>query len=109
MPNGTLTLPGQKPAEAPVKMVAMKLERNYRPAGAYEIVGYLKPEVKKKTAAGDWKVVEPEQFIAGEPAPPMFPGVGFENKIWANTTIKVPEDEARVMRKAGIASVELAD
>lgn len=107
MPNGTLSLPGQKPIEAPVKMVAMKLERHYRPAGPYEIVGYLKPEVKRKTATGDWKVVEAEEFIAGEPAPAPFPGVGYDSKVWARTTIKVPEDEARTMRKLGIGSVEL--
>ena len=90
--------------QEPVKLVAMKLERHYVPKGQFEIVGYTKPEVKKKTVTGDWKVVEPEMFMEGEPCPPPFHGVGYPNKIWATTVIRVPEAEAREMMRLGIAA-----
>lgn len=85
-------------------MIAMKLERHYVPRGEFEIVGYHKPEVKKKTATGDWKVVEPEEFVEGEACPPPNPGVGYPNKIWASTVIRVPEEEAKTMHRLGIAA-----
>lgn len=96
------------PASEPVKMVAMKLERHYRPAGAYDVVGYLKPAVTKKMPSGEMKVIEPEEFIPGQAAPPPFAGV-VSNKIWAGTTIKVPEDEAKVMKRLGIAERDFDD
>jgi len=114
MPRG---IPNPKPEEVnPVivaaaveqidksKLIAMKLERHYVPKGKFEIVGYTKPEVKKKTATGDWKVVEAEEFIEGEACPPPFHGVGYPNKIWASTVIRVAEAEAREMQRLGIAA-----
>ena len=93
----------------PVKMVAMKLERHYHPRGDYEIVGYMKPEVKKKQPKGEFKVIEPEEFISGEQAPAPFPGVVSTGKVWASTTIKVPEDEAKAMKRLGIAERDFED
>jgi hypothetical protein len=98
------------PASEPVKMLAMKLERNYRPAGDnYEVVGYLKKEVTKKFPDGQIKVVEPAEFIPGQKAPPPFPGVLNEYKIWAGTTIKLPEAEAKHIAKLGIATRDFDD
>lgn len=97
------------PAPEPVKMVAMKLERHYRPIDKYEVVGYLKKEVTKKFPDGQIKVIEPAEFIPDEKAPPPFPGVINEHKVWAGTTIRVPEDEARNMRKLGIAERDFED
>jgi hypothetical protein len=92
------------PATEPVKMIAMKLERHYRPLGDYEVVGYLKPEVKRKLPSGEFKVVEPEEFIEGEQAPAPFPGVVSTGKVWASTTIRLPEAEAKNIMRLGIAA-----
>ena len=97
------------PASEPVKMVAMKLDRHYRPHGEYEVVGYLKKAVTKKFPDGQIKVVEPEEFIPGEKCPPPFPGVINESKIWAGTTIKLPEVEAKHIARLGIASRDFDD
>jgi hypothetical protein len=99
---------GEEVSVAP-KLVAMKLLRHYRPVGDYEVVGYLKKEVTKKFPDGQIKVVEPEEFIPGEKAPPPFPGVLNENKVWAGTTIKVPEDEGKTMKRHGIAERDFDD
>lgn len=79
------------------------LSKNYCPRGKYEIVGYLKPKVQRKNAAGQMIVVEPEKFIEGEMKPAPLPGTGFPNKIWAGTTIRLPVDEAKfvVSKKIG--------
>ena len=97
------------PAPESVKMLAMKLERHYRPTGDYEVVGYMKPEVKKKQPNGDFKVVEPEEFIAGMQAPAPFPGVVSTGKVWASTTIKLPEAEAKNIMRLGIAARDFED
>jgi hypothetical protein len=84
------------------------------PADTYEIVGYLKEAVKRKDAAGNWKIIEPEEFIEGEMKPHQSPGVGFgamvmkdgttvNAKIWAGTRIKVPVDEAKYVVAKKIA------
>ena len=96
--------------QTPTKFIPMKLERNYRPQSSdYTIVGHTKPEVRRKTAAGVEVVVEAEEFVKGEAMPAKYPGVGFANKFWAGTVLKLPEDEAKAIRKAGIGSVEIAD
>jgi hypothetical protein len=51
------------------------------PRGTYEIVGYLKEAVKRKDAAGNWKIIEPEEFIEGEMKPHQSPGVGFGEMV----------------------------
>lgn len=77
------------------KLFPVLLTKNYVPIGHYEIVGYLKEAVKAKDAAGNWHVIEKEEFIEGVMKPHTSPGVGFPNKIWAGTTIKLPVDEAK--------------
>lgn len=93
--------------QQPSKMFPVILVKNYVPISDYVIVGHTKEAVKVKDAAGNWKVLEPEKFIEGEPKPPATPGVGFGEmidektgrktnaKIWAGTTIKLPLDEAK--------------
>jgi len=81
-----------KPVE---KLFPVLLQKNYVPMGQFEIVGYLKPKVEAKNAAGQMVLVEPEVFVPGEMKPGPAPGVGFDNKIWAGTQIKLPLDEAR--------------
>lgn len=92
------------PAE---KLFPVLLTKNYAPDCKYEIVGYLKEAVKRKNAAGTWKIVEPEEFVKGVMKPHNSPGVGFPNKIWAGTTIKIPLDEAK--RLLSLKAAERAD
>lgn len=100
MPRGIPNV--QSDTAEPVAMIAMKLERHYQPGGDYQVVGYHKPEVKRKDAAGREIVVSPEEFIEGEMAPPPYPGVGFDGKVWASTVIRLPEEEARRVQKQKI-------
>lgn len=93
-------------APAP-KMVAMELKRHYVPHKLGRIVGYQKEARIVKNAAGEKVEVEPARFVEGEVFPPIFAGVGFDNKIWAGTVIEVPEDEAKTMRAKGIAEAYL--
>lgn len=97
-----------------VKLFPVVLNKNYVPAGTYEIVGYLKEAVKRKDAAGNWKIIEPEEFIEGVMKPHESPGVGYgamemtdgsmvNAKIWAGTTIKLPVDEAKTVVARKIA------
>ena len=79
----------------PSKLFPVVLNKNYRPRGEYEIVGYLKESVKVKDAAGNWKIVEKEEFIEGEMKPHQTPGVGYPDKIWAGTHIRLPLEEAK--------------
>jgi len=96
MPKGVYE---RKPKEAPMaegnKMFHVLLNKNYAPRGEFEIVGYFKPEVKKKAADGKWFVVEQGGFVKGEMKPAQSPGVGFNGKIWAGTHIMLPIDEAK--------------
>lgn len=85
------------------KLFPVVLLKNHCPAGKYEIIGYLKEAVKVKDAAGNWSVIEPEKFIEGEMKPHTSPGVGFPNKIWAGTHIKLPVEEAKRLVAAKIA------
>jgi hypothetical protein len=82
-------------APQPSKMFPVTLNKNYCPAGAYEIVGYLKEAVKRKDAYGVERIVEPEEFIPGEMKPHEMPGVGFPDKIWAGTKVRLPLAEAK--------------
>ena len=95
-------------ASEPTKLFPVMLIKNYVPKGTYEIVGYLKEAVKQKDAAGNVRIIEPEEFIKGEMKPHASPGVGFgpmemkdgtmlNAKIWAGTQIKLPVDEAKAL------------
>jgi len=118
MPKGVYDRKGIPMAEATeaqrVKLFPVVLTKNHVPASEYEIVGYLKEAVKRKDAAGNWRVIEPEEFIQGEMKPHQSPGVGFGEmimkdgkkinaKIWAGTTIKVPTEEAKYLVSKKIA------
>lgn len=104
MPKGVYERkPKEIPNMASDKLFPVVLQKNYVPKGEYEIVGYLKDEVKRKNPAGQWVVVEKEEFIEGEMKPHPSPGVGFPGKIWAGTTIRLPIDEAKVLVSKKIA------
>jgi hypothetical protein len=96
----TLSLPNKEPA----KLFPVRLAKSYRPAGEHEIVGYHQPELKQKDSAGKMVVVQEAKFIEGEMSPPPFPGVGFETKIWAETVIKLPMDEAKRLVRLNLAT-----
>jgi hypothetical protein len=104
--NAVRDIMAEKAAEQP-KMVRMTLKRHCRPNEGYEIVGYNRPEIKHKGPDGRAVVVQSEAFIEGEAAPPPIPGVTITGKLWAGTVLRVPDDEARMMRKAGIADVDI--
>jgi hypothetical protein len=95
------------PVQPSEKMFPVKLLKNYRPAGKHEVVGYHRPEKVQKDTAGKMVVVQEAAFVEGEMAPPPFPGVGFETKIWAETVLKLPIDEAK--RLVGKHLAERAD
>lgn len=100
--NGPVTEVAPNPAQ-PTKMVAVKLLKNYVPMGHYEIVGHNQPEIKAKDAAGREVIKQEAAFIKGEMAPPPYPGVGYAGKIWAETTIRLPEAEARRLYDSRLA------
>lgn len=99
--------PEPPPPAAPVKLVTVKLLRNYRPAGAVEIVGYHKPAVMIRNVAGKEVEVSPSVFVEGEVAPPPQAGVGFATKLWAGTVIRLPVDEAKRVKANGIGEIEI--
>lgn len=109
-PDFHLDTSGETPPPAP-KMVAVRLLKNYRPLvdGGYEIVGYTEEAIKKKNSAGIIETIRPEKFIKNELPPPAQAGTGFDTKLWAGAVIKLPADEAKAIKKAGIAEYELAD
>jgi hypothetical protein len=84
-------------------MIAVKLEKNYAPIGYYETVGWDRPKIEKKGPGGVIVVIQEAAFIKDEKAPPAVAGTGYANKVWAGTTIKLPEEEAKHVDKVGIA------
>jgi hypothetical protein len=95
------------PEQPSEKMFPVKLLKNYRPGGNFEVVGYHRPEKVQKDTAGKMVVVQEAKFIEGEMAPPPFPGVGFETKVWAETVLRLPMEEAK--RLVGKHLAERAD
>ena len=91
------------------RMIAVKLLRNYRPIGEFEVVGYEREAILKKNAAGMMETVQEAAFIDEELPPPAQSGTGFPDKLWAGAVIRLPIDEAKSTRKAGIAEYELND
>ena len=86
-----------------VEMFSVKLEKNYRPIGYYEVVGWDKPAVFKKKFGHEKPVqIEAAAFIKDEKAPPAVAGTGFVNKVWSGTTIRLPADEAKHVDQMGI-------
>lgn len=90
-----------RPPKAENRMWPVKLLKNYVPMGEYEIVGYHRPRVVKKDSAGRETVVQEAGFVEGEMMPPQFPGTGFLGKVWANTVIKIPLEEAKALLEGG--------
>lgn len=86
------------------KLFPVVLKRHYVPMGRHEIIGHVRPKVEAKNAAGQMVLVTPEEFIHGEGFPPPNPGVGFDNKIWAGTHVRLPIDEAK-----GLVAKKIAD
>lgn len=113
----------QAPAPVAAKKVPVRLLRHYAPrTDDYEIVGYDQPEKRLKRADGQMIVVQEAKFVSTEdddpnsvhfgkimPAPAPLPGVGSGRKLWKGTTIRLPVDEAKFVRKAGIAEIEIDD
>ena len=121
-PNKTETFEIMPPATAAAieankpKMVRMTLLRHYRPAGEFEVMGYNKEPVMRKRPDGKMVVTEPGGFITETDdsgkvmsAPAATPGTGFSDKILAGTVIRIGTDEAKTMRKNGIAEAEIED
>lgn len=100
-PMSSETAAPVRPSE---KLFPVKLLKNYRPAGTHEIVGYHRPEKKEKDTTGRMVTIQEAAFIEGEGAPPPFPGVGFDTKIWAETVVKLPIDEAKRLVSKNLAS-----
>lgn len=105
----TETAAAPQPSPEPVKLFPVMLTKHYAPKGKYEIVGYLKEQVTAKDAAGNVKIIEPEEFVTGEMKPPPSPGVGFPGKIWAGTKIRLPKDEAKFCVSHKIAELQADD
>lgn len=98
------------------KLVPVRLLRNYRPAGEFEIVGYQKEPVLRKRPDGKMVTVEEGGFIkeadengAIMAAPPAMPGTGFADRLNAGTVVRLPRDEAKRARDLKIGEYELDD
>jgi hypothetical protein len=108
MPKGVYERPAKaEPKESnsmsEAQMFPVVLNKNYAPRDKFEIVGYQRAAVERKDSAGKMLVVEPAAFVEGEMKPAPYPGVGFDNKIWAGTTIRLPLDEAKTVVAKKIA------
>lgn len=101
----------------PAKTVTVKLLRNYRPSGAFEIVGYHKDPILRKRPDGKMIVIEEGGFMVEKDpdtdkiigAPPALPGTGFADRLNANTVIRVAPAEAKRMKAEKIGEVEIDD
>ena len=93
--------------ERAARKVTMRLLRNYRPDEGFETVGHWVPAVIVRNKLGKEEELYPAKFVEGEVAPPPQAGVGFDNKIWANTLIRVSPDEAKRMKSTGVGEVEI--
>lgn len=85
------------------EMFPVRLVRHYVPLGGYEVLGYNKPDRMVKNAAGQMVVAEKGGWQAGEMHPAPLPGAGFPNKVWAETFIKLPLEEAKAIISKRIA------
>lgn len=101
-----------------IKMVPVRLSRNYRPMSEkYEVLGYHKEPVLRKRPDGKIVEIEPGGFITEtDPetgkvmsAPPAMPGTGFGNRLNANTVVKLPSDEAKRAQSLKIGEVQVED
>ena len=86
------------------KLFPVRLLKNYRPAGEYEVVGYHRKEKTQKDTTGKMIVVQEAAFMEGEVAPPPYPGVGFDTKVWADTVLRLPIEEAKKLVGKNLAA-----
>lgn len=99
------------------RKVTIRLLRNYRPMGDFDVLGYHKDPVLRKRPDGKMVTIEPGGFVTEtDPetgkimsAPSVRPGTGFADRVNAGTVIRVPSDEARRMREHKIGEVEIDD
>ena len=98
------------------KTTIMRLLKNYRPAGDFEVVGWHKQPKTRKNPAGQLVVIEAGGFIADTddtgkimPAPPALAGTGYADKLLVDTVIRIGSAEAKVMKAAGIAEIDFED
>jgi hypothetical protein len=97
----------EEPKEEPKeRLFPVRLLKSYRPAGNFEVVGYHRKERVQKDSAGNRTVVQEASFIDGEMSPAPFPGVGFNTKVWAETVIRLPIEEARRLLNKNLAARE---
>jgi hypothetical protein len=64
----------------PKSTITVRLHNHTVPVGWYKVIGHFDSE---------------ETFVPGEVAPPPFPGVAFDHKLWAGTVVELPTDEAQ--------------
>lgn len=60
----------------------VRLLKHHMPLNWYEVVGHYDGE---------------ENFVEGEPAPPPYPGVAVDHKLWAGTVVKLGAEDARAL------------
>lgn len=96
-----------KPSKVEDSKFPVRLLKNYVPTGEYVVVGYHKPALVQKAASGQMVVVEPAAFMHGAVKEPPYPGAGSAGKIWADTVIRLPLEEAK--RVIGMKIAERAD
>jgi hypothetical protein len=107
----------EKIEAAKPKLVPVRLLRNYRPGGEFEVVGYHKEAVIRKRSDGKMVTIEEGGFFketneeTGEisSAPPAMVGTGFGDRLNAGTVVRLPRDEARRARDLKIGELELDD
>ena len=91
------------------RMTPMRLKNNYRPYGEFEIVGHWQKAIRVKRADGKEIELQPEEFIKGDPAPAPQPGIGTSGKLWNGTIARFTSEEAKHLRKNGLADIEMED
>lgn len=118
MPPATAAaIEANKPKRVPVRLL-----KHYHPSGEYEVLGWHRPEKRKKSAGGIEEIVQKAEFVRDKdddetsatygkvkPAPAEMPGTGTKDKIWASTVIRVSREEAKRMRLNGIGEIEVDD
>jgi hypothetical protein len=110
-PAVTAKIEAAKPKLTPVRLL-----RNYRPMGQFEVVGYHKEAVIRKRSDGKMVTIEEGGFFKetdddGDimPAPPSMVGTGFADKLNVGTVVRLPRDEAKRARDEKIGEYELDD
>jgi hypothetical protein len=98
-----MTEPAKQAVKPEQSLFPVRLLRHYVPKGEYKIAGYNKPPIEQKNAIGQMVMIDPGGWQEGEMHPAPLPGAGFPRKIWADTVVQLPVDEAKevVAKKIG--------